>query len=155
MSTPSWQKVVSTLAGERSREIYARAVLGEPLDASPKELRRLVDAGLLTGEHDVEGGLFQQILAASAPATPKGVDRFFRDGRIEGLPRTGADRDALLSHLAARLLPTDAEVTEPEVNRLLATVTLDVPTLRRALVDYGYVERYPDGTGYRRVLDTP
>lgn len=37
------------------------------------------------------------------------------------------------------------------MNRLLATVTRDVPTLRRALVDHGYVQRYPDGTGYRRV----
>ncbi|MUK03418.1 DUF2087 domain-containing protein [Vibrio cholerae] len=25
--------------------------------------------------------------------------------------------------------------------------------MRRALVDHGYVERYPDGTGYRRVTE--
>lgn len=153
MTTPSWQRVFSTLAGERSRELYARAVLGEPLEGSPKEIQRLVDAGLLTSEHAVEAHVFKEVLAASAPATPKGVDRFFREGRIDGLPRTGADRDALLSHLVERLLPADAEITEPEVNRLLATVTRDVPTLRRALVDSGYLERYPDGTGYRRVLD--
>ncbi|KNC18792.1 hypothetical protein AC792_10130 [Arthrobacter sp. RIT-PI-e] len=89
------------------------------------------------------------------PARPQGVDRFFREGRIDGLPRTGADRDALLSHLTERLLPADAELAEPEVNRLLATVTRDVPSLRRALVDAGYLERYPDGSGYRRVLDEP
>jgi hypothetical protein len=151
MTPPSWQKILSTLAGARSREIYARAVLGEPLDASPKEVQRLVDAGLLTQDHAVDGHLFKDVLATSAPATPKGVDRFFREGRIEGLPRTGADRAGLLAHLAERLLPADDEITEPEVNRLLATVTRDVPTLRRALVDAGLVERYPDGTGYRRV----
>ncbi len=153
MSTPSWQQILSTLAAPRSRELYARAVLGEPLDATPKEVRRLVDAGLLTSEHAVDGELFKDVLAAAGPGTPKGVDRFFRAGRIDGLPRAGQDRTDLLAHLAERLLPADEELGEPEVNRLLATVTRDVPTLRRALVDHGYVERYPDGTGYRRVTE--
>ncbi|RJT80855.1 DUF2087 domain-containing protein [Arthrobacter cheniae] len=150
MTKPSWQKILSTLAGERSRELYARAVLGQPLDATPKEVQRLRDAGLLTDGNDVDGELFKVVLAAAAPGTPKGVDRFFRDGRIDGLPRAGQDRADLLSHLAERLLPADEELTEPEVNRLLATVTHDIPTLRRALVDHGYLERHPDGTGYRR-----
>lgn len=151
--TPSWQKVFSTLAAERARELYARAVLGQPLDAAPKEVQRLVDAGLLTDDHAVDGHLFKEVLSSAAPGTPKGVDRFFRDGRIDGLPRSGQDRADLLSHLAERLLPADEELTEPEVNRLLATVTHDIPTLRRALVDHGHMERYPDGTGYRRVTE--
>ena len=154
MTPPSWQKVLSTLAGGRSRELYARAVLGLPLDATPKELQRLADAGLLTPEHAVADGLFKDVLAAAAP-TPKGVDRFFRDGRIDGLPRAGQERTDLLAHLAGRLLPADMELDEPEVNRLLATVTHDIPTLRRALVDYGFLDRHPDGTGYRRVTEAP
>lgn len=153
MTTPSWQKIFSTLAGGRSRELYARAVLGQPLDATQKEAQRLVDAGLLAQDHAVSEQLFKEVLAAAAPGTPKGVDRFFRDGRIDGLPRAGQDRADLLSHLAERLLPADEEIGEPEVNRLLATVTRDIPTLRRALVDHGYMERYPDGTGYRRMTD--
>ncbi len=153
MTTPSWQKILATLAGERSRELFARAVLGQPLEAPPKEVQRLVDAGLLTSDLRVNGDLYREVLAAAAPGTPRGVDRFFRDGRIDGLPRAAQDRADLLSHLAERLIPTDEEIGEPEVNRLLATVTRDVPTLRRALVDHGYVERYPDGTGYRRVTE--
>lgn len=151
MTTPSWQKVFSTLAGGRSRELYARAVLGQPLEATPKELQRLGDAGLVLPDGTVDEHLFKAVLAAAAPGTPKGVDRFFHEGRIHGLPRAGQDRADLLSHLAERLLPADQEISEPEVNRLLATVTRDVPTLRRALVDHGLMERYPDGTGYRRV----
>lgn len=151
MATPSWQKILSTLAGERSRELYARAVLGQPLDATPKEAQRLRDAGLLTEENAVDGQLFKEVLATSARATPKGVDRFFDNGRIDGLPRAGQDRADLLSHLAERLLPRDEELSESEVNRLLATVARDIPTIRRALVDHGYVERQADGTGYRRV----
>lgn len=151
MSAPSWQKVLSTLSGGRSRVLYAQAVLGQSLDAAPKELQRLVDAGLLTPEHAVADGLFQQVLAAAAAPTPRGVDRFFRDGRIDGLPRAGQDRTDLLAHLAGRLFPADEELGEREVNRLLSTVTHDVPTLRRALVDHGFLERRDDGTGYRRV----
>lgn len=153
MTTPSWQKVFSTLAGGRSRELYARAVLGQPLEATPKELQRLRDAGLVLPDGTVDENLFKAVLTAAAPKTPKGVDRFFHEGRIDGLPRAGQDRADLLSHLAERLLPADREISEPEVNRLLATVTRDVPTLRRALVDHGLMERYPDGTGYRRVTE--
>lgn len=153
MSTPSWQKIFSTLAGGRSRELYARAVLHQPLEGTRKEVQRLVDAGLLDEDQSVDEQLFKTVLAAALPATPKGVDRFFREGRIDGLPRTGQDRAALLAHLTERLLPADEELSEPEVNRLLATVTRDIPTLRRALVDHGYLERYPDGTGYRRVTE--
>lgn len=116
-------------------------------------MQRLQDAGLLTADGAVDGELFKAVLSAAAPATPKGVDRFFRDGRIDGLPRAGQDRADLLSHLAERLLTADEEISEPEVNRLLATVTRDIPTLRRALVDHGFMERYPDGTGYRRVTE--
>ncbi|TKV27865.1 DUF2087 domain-containing protein [Arthrobacter sp. NamB2] len=154
MTTPSWQKVLSTLAGGRARQLYARAVLGEPLDATPKELQRLVDAGLLRQDATVDEHLFKEVLAAASSGTPKGVDRFFREGMIDGPPRTGQDRADLLEHLAERLLPPDEELSEAEINRLLATVTRDIPTLRRALVDHGYVERYPDGTGYRRVTES-
>lgn len=153
MITPSWQKIFSTLAGARARELYALAVLHQPLGATRKETQRLVDAGLLDADLTVDEQLFKAVLAAAGPGTPRGVDRFFRDGRIGGLPRTGQDRADLFAHLAERLLPADEELAEPEVNRLLATVTHDIPTLRRALVDHGYVERYPDGTGYRRVRE--
>lgn len=100
MTTPSWQKIVSTLAGERSRVLYARAVVGQPLEATAKEVQRLQDAGLLTADGAVDGELFKAVLAAAAPATPRGADRFFRDGRIDGLPRAGQDRADLATGAA-------------------------------------------------------
>ncbi|MHA7273060.1 DUF2087 domain-containing protein [Arthrobacter sp. TMT4-20] len=60
------------------------------------------------------------------------------------------ERRAVLQHLTERLVPADQELSEREVNLVLATVTRDIPTLRRALVDYGHLVRRPDGTGYRR-----
>lgn len=149
--TASWQKVLSTLAAERLRELYAQSVLGQQFDGSPKELTKLIDAGLLAEDGSVNGGLFKEVLGAAAGQRPQGVGRFFREGRLEGLPSSPADRAEVLQNLADRLFPDDSELDEPFVNRLVGTVTEDVPALRRALVDYGYLERNADGTGYRRV----
>lgn len=147
----SWQKILSTLASDSLPEAYARAVLGQQLDARSKERIRLTEAGLLLDDGSVNGGIFQETLAAAAPPRPRGVSRFFREGQLEALPAGHDDRLSVLDHLARRLFPADRELDEPLVNLLLATVTGDVPSLRRALVDYGYLERNADGTGYRRV----
>lgn len=149
----SWQKILSTLASPRLREAYARAVLGQDLAADRRDRGKLIDAGLLSADGAVQDRVFSELLAASARPRPEGVDRFFREGRLEGLPAGHADRLAVLEHLADRLFPARRELDEPTVNLLVATVTGDIPTLRRALVDYGFLERDADGTGYRRAAD--
>lgn len=148
--TASWQKIFSTLASEQLREAYARAVLGQGPDGSSREFSKLLESGLLLSDGSVNDGLLKEILGTSAHPRPQGVDRFFREGRLNGLPASQGDRRAVLEHLAGRLFPADRELEEPTVNLLIATVTHDIPTLRRALVDAGYLERNPDGTGYRR-----
>ncbi|PVE18469.1 DUF2087 domain-containing protein [Arthrobacter sp. Bz4] len=146
----SWQQVFSTLSAPRLRELYAAAVLGHDTDATAKELEKLVAAGLVTTGGAVNTDLFQEILAATARTRPQGVDRFFSSGHLDGLLRNPTERRAVLQHLTERLVPADQELSEREVNLVLATVTRDIPTLRRALVDYGHLVRRPDGTGYRR-----
>ena len=148
--TASWQKVFSTLSAPRLRELYAAAVLGHPADASAKELDKLAAAGLLEADGTVNADLFQIVLGAASRDRPQGVDRFFANGHLDGLPRNPAERRAVLEHLTERLIPADQELSEREVNLVLSTVTRDIPTLRRALVDYGHLARRPDGTGYRR-----
>lgn len=148
--TMSWQKVFSTLASARLREAYARAVLGQEADLRPREEVKLVESGLLAADGSVNDRLFTDVLAAEANPRPQGVDRFFREGRLDGLPAGHADRVSVLEHLAERLFPAEQELAEPQVNLLIATVTHDIPTLRRALVDYGFLVRNADGTGYRR-----
>lgn len=149
--TASWQKVFSTLASEPLREAYARAVLGHGVDAGSREWSKLVESRLLLSDGSVNGGVFKETLSTAARPRPQGVDRFFREGRLDGLPAGHTDRLAVLEHLAGRLFPADRELDEPTVNLLVATVTNDIPTLRRALVDHGCLERNADGTGYRRV----
>ncbi|WP_051427576.1 DUF2087 domain-containing protein [Arthrobacter sp. H20] len=148
--TASWQKVFSTLSAPRLREIYAAAVLGLDVVASPKELDKLAAAGLLGADGTVNMDLFQEVLGAAARDKPQGIDRFFASGYLDGLPRNPSERRVVLEHLTERLIPAGQELSEREVNLVLSTVTRDIPTLRRALVDYGHLVRRPDGTGYRQ-----
>lgn len=148
--TLSWQRVFSTLASARLREAYARAVLGQDPDVRPMDQAKLVGSGLFNADGSVNDYLFKEVLTAEARPRTQGVDRFFREGVLDGLPAGHADRMAVLKHLAERLFPADQELAEPQVNLLIATVTSDIPTLRRALVDYGFLLRNADGTGYRR-----
>jgi len=151
--TVPWQQLIAALANDRLRQVYSEWVLGIHGGALPAELARLAAAGLLE-EHDdgyrVVPEVFREVLASASKAQPTGVDRFFSQGWLNGIPRRPGDRDELLSHLAIRLFGSEEVLAEPEVNRLLATVTHDVPTLRRALVDFGYLKRDADGGQYWR-----
>jgi hypothetical protein len=152
MTTP-WQQVFAALANDRLRQVYAEWVLGIHGGGTEAEVKKLAAAGLLE-EHDngyrVAATVFRRTLASAGKPQPAGVDRFFQDGRIQGIPRRPDQRDELLGHLAIRLFDSEEVLAEAEVNRLLATVTTDVPSLRRALVDFGYLKRDPDGSQYWR-----
>lgn len=149
-----WQRVFAALANDKLRLAYGLAVAHGVDRLDERETRKLADAGLLTAGVDgapvVSGSVFATALAASASPQPTGVDRFFHDGRITAVPRRTEDRDELLGHLAIRLFGAEDVLTEAEVNRLLATVTRDVPALRRALVDSGFLTREVDGSLYWR-----
>jgi len=76
-------------------------------------------------------------------------------GRLSGLPRKVADRRILLK-ASALALPRDGELSETEVNLALTdwlegparTMGLDHVTLRRELVDAGYLRRDDEGRRY-------
>ncbi|WP_051388670.1 DUF2087 domain-containing protein [Arthrobacter sp. 35W] len=151
MTSPSaaWQPLLAALANERLRAVYAAAVLGADVGATAKEVARLAAAGLLDPvDFSVAGGVFADALAAGSTPRPEGVDKHFDAGMLTHLPAAAAAREAVLAHLAQRLLPTSEVLSEKEVNRLLATVTTDIPTLRRALVDADLLRRSADGSRY-------
>ena len=56
----------------------------------------------------------------------------------------------LLRELAAALLDEDERVPERELNARLGERVLDIPGVRRALVDEGMVAREADGSAYWR-----
>lgn len=104
----------------------------------------------VAGGVEVNGDLFAVLLASQQSSKPSGPDRFFHHGRITSLPRKDDDRHELLAHLSVRLFPSEDVLDENQVNMLLRTVARDVPSLRRALVDYGYLKRDADGGQYWR-----
>lgn len=78
-------------------------------------------------------------------ATPRDPDRharhaFFRDGHLTSLPSRPAYRLAALAILAERFQP-DRTYPEAEVNAILAGDAPDHATLRRLLVDHGFLSR--------------
>ena len=65
---------------------------------------------------------------------------FFRDGRIVGLPRRRPMMLAACAHLAQRFV-RDRRYSEREVNEILSDDAPDPATLRRLLVDEGFLTR--------------
>jgi hypothetical protein len=80
-------------------------------------------------------------------AGPADLARFFRDGRLETMPRRAKDREALLAYVASRFEP-GREYPEDEVNSLLMSASDDVAMLRRYLIDARLLTR--DHGVYRR-----
>ena len=78
---------------------------------------------------------------------------FFRDGRLTSLPSRGSYRMAALAALAERFT-RDRLYDEHEVNLILADDAPDPATLRRLLVDHGYLGRL-NGTYWRERQSPP
>ncbi|HSI98798.1 MAG TPA: DUF2087 domain-containing protein [Patescibacteria group bacterium] len=78
---------------------------------------------------------------------------FVRDGRLTSLPARRPMLEAACAFLAERFEP-DRLYDEAEVNALLADDAPDPATLRRLLVDHGYLGRR-NGGAYWRERSTP
>jgi hypothetical protein len=149
----SWQAIMAALASSRLRELYAAFVLGQQPELSAKERQKLLDSSLLNddgGRLMVNEHAFKAALAGARRTEPEGAERFLLAGRIEGLPKRATDRLKLFGFLIPQIIGPDATLTEKQLNAKLAAFTDDVPLLRRALVDYGYLDRERDGSAYRR-----
>jgi len=68
------------------------------------------------------------------------LKKYFRDGRLMVMPRTGARRQAVLDHIV-QLFEPGQRYSEIEVNRILRPVWDDVAALRRYLVDAALLDR--------------
>ena len=80
------------------------------------------------------------------------VRDFFVDGRLKQIPAQRKKRVVVLQHLLTRFA-ADRSYPEREVNDLLRPAHDDVATLRRELVDYGFMTR--QGGVYRVAAALP
>ena len=92
--------------------------------------------------------------------TKRLADLCLRSG-LSGLPRDDVSRHVLFTSMVAAL-PVDTPLDQPVVDARLThwietsgIKELDHVTLRRYLVDAGYLCRRADGSGYRVVADPP
>lgn len=69
------------------------------------------------------------------------------NGPLSEFPKKEKRRVAILKHLA-KSFDANKEYNEKEVNEILKKVYADYVVLRRNLVDYGFLDRYPDGSKY-------
>lgn len=88
----------------------------------------------------------QDKLASLAPedgdetAEQKVLRQYVRDGRIIDIPAKAQRLKIVLAWLAEQFEP-DTQYTELELNRRLKELHPDFATLRRGLVDFGFMER--------------
>lgn len=167
-TTPSAALLLGRLADERRMRALAAVVLGESSvagiaartglsgDEAARAVAHLVGLGLV--RRDTAGltaDLRVLAKAARAASTPRrrpplegatdvqaAVARNFvtEDGRLAALPARAAKRRLVLAWVASRF-ELGRRYAEREVNGLLLPVYDDVASLRRHLVDDGFLER--------------
>ena len=69
------------------------------------------------------------------------------DGGIDTIPSKEKKKLIILQHILKRF-DAGRHYHEKEVNEILKTVNLDFVSLRRHLIEYGFMERSNDGSEY-------
>jgi hypothetical protein len=77
------------------------------------------------------------------------LDTFMPDGKIRVLPLKQNQIVVILEEVAQRF-ELEKQYTEREVNAVLEGISEDYASLRRYLVDYGYLSRTRDGSVYQK-----
>ncbi|HPI98018.1 MAG TPA: DUF2087 domain-containing protein [Synergistales bacterium] len=77
--------------------------------------------------------------------------KYFREGRMDRYPLKAKDQVVVLRE-AVKLFDPRKIYSEKEVNAILEGLFGDYAILRRNLVEYGFMARNPDGSGYRVIL---
>ena len=141
--------------------------LDVPVQQAGEACARLTGAGLATGTGN---GIYRADLGAVRAAVAA-VDRmqpitpllgeyphlrgFFAHGRLTALPPTMSDRYQQIGELFARFLALDGLYGEDEINRRLSAVTDDPASVRRMLVETGWLERDSAGSTYGSARPLP
>jgi hypothetical protein len=103
--------------------------------------------------HDGESLAETLARLSPTPEEARTLRAFLVDGRLVSIPAQPRRRDVVLRFLLERVFTEDREYPEKEVNQRLALFHPDVASLRRYLVDEGYVTR--QASRYRRRTTRP
>lgn len=145
---------LAAMANRRARSRFAELTLagdgGAPADGVRDRL--LLAAGVLSQRPDGsvrvdESALVALLAHARDTVAPRPA------GKIDLLPRQRKLRRAVLRGLAEAVLDASERIPERELNARLAERVLDIPGVRRALIDEGILDREADGSSYWRVAE--
>jgi hypothetical protein len=166
---PDAATIVGLLADDDRRRVFAALVLGGSTLDEVREatgltsrraataLARLVSGDLVVrsdrGDHVLLGEAFRLAVVAAAPARsgPDPTDdmpeddarilrRYFRGGRLTQIPSQLSRRRVVLDRLAQEF-DVGSRYSERQVNAILRRFHEDVASLRRFLVDEGFLDR--------------
>ena len=166
---PDAAAIVGLLADDDRRRVFAALVLGAatlpevreatglPSRRAATALARLVAGELVLrsheGDHVLLGEAFRFAAIAAAPERPapdptddvpeddaRILRRHFRGGRLTHIPTQHSRRLVILDRLAQEF-DVGARYSERQVNAILRRFHEDVASLRRFLVDEGFLDR--------------
>ena len=157
------RRVVAALVLGASRADHVVSSTGLALRDAVEAVSRLEAAGLLERGSDGTLVLLEQAFALAARASapePRAsdhpdepaevarvLDQAFRNGRLVHLPTKETKRLVVLDHIAQRFEP-GRRYTEKQINASLSEIHEDTATLRRDMVDFGFMDR-ADGEYWR------
>jgi hypothetical protein len=153
LAEPARLRVTAALIlGARSRDEVAEAT-GLAPRALATALNRLEDGGLVSQDDDGYRFEIEELRQAARLAGRRRSEaerqsspgdevlaRFLKGGRLVSMPAARAKRVAVLNHMAQDFEPGHY-YDEREVNRILKRYHDDYATLRRYLVDEGFLSR--------------
>ncbi|MFA0888881.1 MAG: DUF2087 domain-containing protein [Synergistales bacterium] len=126
---------------EKVRQAKVFLALNRILEKEQKTGARLVDFG-------AKARMVDERFALTEEESEQLVRKYFReDGTLALFPTKAKARVALLRKIVERLTP-GVRYSEREMNAILSPLTEDHVIVRRCLVDYGFVNRLPDGSAY-------
>ncbi|MET0812194.1 MAG: DUF2087 domain-containing protein [Microbacterium sp.] len=154
-----WRAVIAALVNPDLRAALAELSTAELTEnRRERAFARLADIGLVTQRSDGSWAFdeaFARSILKETPAVKRtGIDRFLdKEGRIDRYPLQAADRQELLSWVAAKAFTSGEVLTESGVNERLEPFAPagDVAVLRRYLVDHELLERTRSGSEYALV----
>ncbi|WP_150236914.1 DUF2087 domain-containing protein [Nocardiopsis quinghaiensis] len=160
---PHPAQIVSALADPTRLALYAR-VVGSGSGGVPAEevraggsrdrrrLARLAEAGLVREDGDrvvAVPEVFATALEEHRPVRHDPVDSLFHDGRLTTLPARRELRHRVFERITGRFFAPGVKYTEKQVNAALRSCCEDPSSMRRHLVDEGYLARNDEGSVYR------
>ncbi len=166
LADPARLRILGCLA-ERP---YAGHELAAQLSLTPPtishHMRKLTEAGLVTATPEAQSRIYtlradelRELASTTSPEPPteeseeaRTLRAFFDGERLKQIPAQRKKRVVILRHLLTRFAPS-REYSEREVNEMLKVAHEDYATLRRELVDYGFMKR--DKGIYRVATELP